>query len=240
VLDLGAGHGELSALLAQRSKRLIAVEDDPRLARLLRHRFAEQPNVIVREQDLFTLRLPRQPYKVVASIPFDGSARLLSRLTGARHAPVEAHVVVQREAAERITGSPRQTLFGLLRQPWFEPRIVHHFRRTDFAPPPRVEVVFLRLRKRGPPLVADVHAEYYRQFVSLCFEASARSVGGPLESLLGRQRLARIARDARLETESRVSAVPFEVWLRIFDSIAEDRIVRAKVRGLARARRRLL
>src|SRR5205085_10504107 len=139
VLDLGAGRGSLTAALARRCGRVVAVENDPGLAAALRRRFADQSNVVVREDDVTRMRLPRQPYKVVANLPFDGTARLLSRLTSATYAPIDSYLAVQREAAARLLEG---SLFGLLRRPWFEASIVYRFRRLDFAPPPRVDVVF--------------------------------------------------------------------------------------------------
>lgn len=239
VLDLGAGHGELTERLAQRARRVIAVEHDPRLAAALRQRFAGCPNVVIQEADILQVRLPRQPYTVVANIPFDGTARLLSRLTGARHAPEASHIVVQRAAAARILGWPRQTLFAVLRHPWFEPRVVHQFRRTDFAPSPRVDVVFLRLRKRGPPLVAESDAAFYRAFVTFCFLAPTRTVRETLAALVGQQRSARLARAMRLAPEAPPSAVPFEVWLGLFQALADDAAVRRRVQGARRPAWRL-
>jgi 23S rRNA (adenine-N6)-dimethyltransferase len=115
-------------------------------------RFAGHGNVFVRTDDALAVRLPRVQYKVVANIPFDITARLVRRLTSATYAPSDSYLVVQREAAQRLVGS---TLLANSIKPWFEPTIMHHFKRTDFAPPPRVEVVFLRLRKCGPPLVRE-------------------------------------------------------------------------------------
>jgi hypothetical protein len=53
------------------------------------------------------------------------------------------------ELAARFTGQRRGALISALLKPRFEPTLVHRFERTDFAPPPRVDVVVLRLRKRG-------------------------------------------------------------------------------------------
>src|SRR5215510_1463281 len=83
------------------------------------------------------------------------AAAIVSRLTAASNPPRDAYLVVQREAAERFVGKPRPTLVAALLMPWFEASIVHRFRATDFAPAPRVDVVMLRLHKRGPPFVRD-------------------------------------------------------------------------------------
>jgi 23S rRNA (adenine-N6)-dimethyltransferase len=238
VLDLGAGRGIITERLARHCRRVIAVENDPGLADGLRRRFEARDNVNVRQDDALRMRLPREPYKVFASVPFDGTARLLSRLTSATYAPEESYLVVQREAAERVVGRPRQTLFSILRQPWFEAHIIHHFRRTDFQPPPRVDAVFLRLRKRGPPLVPRHQAGFYRDFVTTCFVGRPDlHLASTLTHVLGHRRLRRLVLDAGLSLQATPSTVDSATWLALFRAVADDMTVRQRVAGAALFRR---
>ena len=68
VLDIGAGRGPLTAELVERGARVIAVELHPGRAEHLRQRFAGQPVTVV-QADAVSLRLPRRPFRVVASPP---------------------------------------------------------------------------------------------------------------------------------------------------------------------------
>ena len=52
VIEIGPGHGAITAILAARCRRLIAIEVDPALAAELRFRFREQPQVEVLEADV--------------------------------------------------------------------------------------------------------------------------------------------------------------------------------------------
>src|SRR5690349_17367492 len=165
VLDLGAGTGIITDSLAKRGCRVIAVEKDPWLASHLRNRFAQTPTVQVRQCDLMHLPLPSCRYKVFSNIPFDVTTSTISRLIRAKNPPDDTYLVVQLEAAQRFLGVPRCTLVAVLMFPWFEATVVHAFKRRDFVPAPRVEVVMLRLRKRGPPLVESERAQVYRDFV---------------------------------------------------------------------------
>ena len=85
VYDLGAGSGVLTAALARRSSRVIAIERDPALVRRLRRRFYDAPNVVVREGDILAYRLPRSDYVVVANPPFDITADLVRKRRHATH-----------------------------------------------------------------------------------------------------------------------------------------------------------
>src|SRR6266536_1025979 len=57
VLEIGPGRGEITELLAQRARRLIAVELDRVLAAQLRMKFSTQPNVEVIEGDILKIEL---------------------------------------------------------------------------------------------------------------------------------------------------------------------------------------
>jgi 23S rRNA (adenine-N6)-dimethyltransferase len=219
VYDIGAGAGALTAALADRCRAVVAVEQDPQFAAVLRARFAGAAKVTIIEGDFLQRPPTSGRYKVFASIPFDRTTAIVTRLTTGQCPTEDAYLVMQAEAAARLLGQPRETLFAVLLKPWFEPTVFHRFRRTDFAPAPRVDVVMLRLRKRGPPLVAREDARLFRDLVTHCFTARRPSVFATLDSLLGRGRARRLARVAGLPPEARPSEVPFEVWLQLLSAL---------------------
>jgi 16S rRNA A1518/A1519 N6-dimethyltransferase RsmA/KsgA/DIM1 with predicted DNA glycosylase/AP lyase activity len=84
-----------------------------------------------------------------------------------------------------------ESLRAVLLKPWFNVEIMHQFRRKDFVPEPRVEVVMLRLHKRGPPLVSRKNRQLFRDFVVYGFTSWKPNMGQMLkgsEKRLKRQR----------------------------------------------------
>lgn len=221
VYDLGAGTGVITDALARRAARVVAIERDPRLYASLRRRFADRPNVAVRRADILEHPLPRSEHVVFASPPFDITSAIVQMVTAASRAPRESYLAVQREAAERYVGEPRQTLAALLIAPWFEAAIVHRFAKIDFVPSPSVDVVLLWLRKRGPPLVAPGGDRLYRDFVTAAFATRQRDVGGALAHVLGSRVARRVLAEARIDPGSVPSAISRTAWLRLFDRFAE-------------------
>lgn len=233
VYEIGPGRGAITERLLYRCGRVVAVEMDPLLVRRLARRFAGCPRLDLRQGDALYDPLPRQPYKVFASIPFAQTAAIVRRLAGATPPPEDQYLVVQREAAQRFCGRPRTTLPALLLSPWFEARIVYTFRRGDFSPRPGVDVVLLRLAKRGPPLLPVQQGRLYRDFVSAVFTCRRPSLVETLRRLGGDRWARRALAEAGVPWQAWPSDVPPERWLRLFAAFRRgaDAAALARVRG---------
>ena len=85
---------------------MIAVELDAALAADLREQFAAEPRIEVVTADFLRYDLPRTPYKLFGNIPFAVTSAIVRRVTEAEPPPVDAHLIMQREAAEKLAGSP--------------------------------------------------------------------------------------------------------------------------------------
>lgn len=239
VYDLGAGSGAITGALATRAGRVVAVERDARLAQQLRRRFADHANVTVLEGDIRSSPLPRTSYVVVANPPFDVTADLVRRLTETDAAPRDAYLVLQREAALRFAGRPRMTLAALRIAPWFSLSVLERMRRSDFVPAPSVDTVFVRLHKRGPPLVPPAEAQLYRDLVAATFTAWRPSLGASLRAVLGPAAASRLIRTAGIAPAATPSRVRLDAWLRLFASFrAAPLPVRRAVAGIAARQRR--
>jgi len=102
----------------------------------------------------------------------------------------------------------------------FEATLVDEFRRTDFRPVPRVEVVMLRLHKRGPPLVASEHAQVFRDFVIHAFTSRNASLNEDLARLIGTRRARRLSRHVGLESTI-PTLLPPRQWIELFDAVMD-------------------
>jgi 23S rRNA (adenine-N6)-dimethyltransferase len=240
VYEIGPGKGMLTEQLALRCKQVIAIEKDSRLAELLRWRFAGWPHVAIHQGDFLEYPLPHhRPYNVVANIPFNITAGIVNRLTMAECPPGDAYLAMQREAAEALLGVPHESLRSLLLKPWFEVEIVHRFRRGDFVPVPRVDVVMLRLRKRGPPLVGSRERRCFRDFTVYLFTAWRPTLFSTLTSIFTRQQLRHLRHDLGFDLDVTPTSLPFGQWLTLFEYFKTVRTGRA-LRLIADSEDRLL
>jgi len=213
VIEIGPGRGVITERLAARCRQVLAVEKDPLLVEELRARFAHAANVALFSADFLSFPLPMTRYKVFANIPFNITAAIVGKLTSGTSPPVDAYLGMQRQAAERFLGTPRETLVAVLLKPWFEPAIVHHFRASDFAPAPGVDVVLLRLHRRPTPLLGAEEAALYSDLTSYAFTAWRPTVAEALSQIVPRRKVTELERKAGVRLNCPPSDMPFAAWL---------------------------
>ena len=111
IYEIGPGKGIIIERLAQRCRQVIAIEKDPCLVELLHRRFAHVPNITIHEGDFLQFRLPISHYKVFASIPFNITTAIVTRLTttpvwkGCGREPVRSPICILSLLAQSVTGA---------------------------------------------------------------------------------------------------------------------------------------
>ena len=218
VVEIGPGYGVLTRELANRCRRLIAVEIDERLIAALHTTFQTAPHVELVHRDFLRFDLPDAPYKVFASIPYSRTAAIVRRLLDVVVPPEDAYVVVQLEAAERFAGGPYapETLWSLRLNPWWQVEIASRMRPADFDPPPRVDSALLWFAGRLRPLVGDSQRSLYHRFIGASFGRRGVTIRQCLRGVFTGRQIHRLARDLRFDLSAPPSGLAFDQWLGLF------------------------
>ena len=151
VLEVGPGRGILTAVLAQRTQALYAIEVDAHYARTLQQHFASATHVHVIEADarFYDYELLPQPLVVVANLPYSMGMAILQRLLTFRQRLSRLVIMLQKEVAARLLAQPNSSAYGAL-SVFFQyyTRMTHNFdvSRHAFAPVPAVDSSVITLR----------------------------------------------------------------------------------------------
>lgn len=172
VYDLGAGSGVIASVLANKCKKVIAVENEPEALSKLRANLGNILNVDIVDDDITKMSVPLGSYKLFSNIPFSESAATVRRFTETDNPPITMYLIVQKQFARKLVPSDQHFTAQLGAQigTLFTARIRRPLRRTDFTPPPNVDTVLLELKLREEPLLPRADRQAYRDFVARCFE----------------------------------------------------------------------
>jgi 23S rRNA (adenine-N6)-dimethyltransferase len=185
----------------------------------------------LRHGDFLVESLPkREKYKVFANIPFMLTAEIIRKLLFSQNPPDDCYLIMQKEAAQKFAGLPKETLFSLLLEPWFEFKIRYVFRKTDFFPAPAVDIVLLQIELREQALVTTEHAHLYRGFLAYSFSQGKPTMKNVLKRILTYTQLIRLSKDLGFRTESGPTDLTFQQWLGIYNYFVRE--VDGKRRGL--------
>jgi len=167
VVEIGAGSGRLTAELARRAERVVAIEIDPALVARLRERF---PHVDVVQGDALRVPLPREHFRVVGNVPFNRTTAILRRLLDDPRTPLaRADLIVEWDLARKRAAVWPGTLLGICWAPWFELSVVRRLPARCFEPTPSVDAGLLRVTRRAVPLVELDAAGEFQEFVRRAF-----------------------------------------------------------------------
>lgn len=183
VLDIGAGSGAITAVLARRTRHVLAYEIEPTALEKLRRNMQRYANVEVIAQDFLQALLPGEPYKVFANIPFHLSSSIVRKLTSTdeAHVPRSIYLIVQKQFAQKLVPSSRHftSQLGAQIAPWWQARIRRPLRRADFTPPPAVGAVLLELKPQTEPLLPFLECKKYQRFVAECYASQKVFTAAP-------------------------------------------------------------
>jgi 16S rRNA (adenine1518-N6/adenine1519-N6)-dimethyltransferase len=166
VLEIGAGLGALTETIAHRGNKLVTVEIDQRLVRLLNPRFRQMTNLSLIRANALSFTLQKVD-KIISNIPYSISSQITFRIL-----EFEFDVAIltyQIDFARRMVARPGSREYSRLSVNVYyraEAEILDTISRDAFYPIPSVDSAIVKLRRRPPPF----HVEDERFFFKVLRE----------------------------------------------------------------------
>lgn len=233
VYEIGPGRGIITTELARIAHKVIAIEKDPILVGDLRQQFQQADNVYIIAGDFLWYHIPHKEYKIFANIPYNITAEIVRKILYTSPVPDEAYLVMQKEAAQKFSGTPKETQFSILAKPMFELQIIRELRRTDFEPIPHVDSVLLRIKKRSCPLLQKEDVSLYRSFIYYGFGRWKHNLKLIFKPIFTYPQWKHVSRDLSFPLDAAPSHLTFEQWLGLFECF-KQRVPRNKQAFLKR------
>ncbi len=227
VIEIGAGLGALTIPLAQKAKRVIAIEYDKELVPILKEVLAEHriKNVEIWPGDALRYDYEKaakeygQRIKVVGNLPYYISSSLLFLFLEKREVMADLTLMLQREVAERLkarSGSKKYGLLSVLYGLTAEISTLMRLNPASFYPRPEVisEVIHIRWKQDAP-----VISKQFISFLKLLFGKRRKAIFNTLKPYRSKEEINRILDELRLDAMSRPEHIPPLSLLALYERI---------------------
>jgi 16S rRNA (adenine1518-N6/adenine1519-N6)-dimethyltransferase len=227
-IEIGAGHGEMTELLAESGARVYAIETDLILAERLREKAPAWGNVEIIEADVLTVdfqTLTRERFHVYGNLPYYITSPILRRLFDSTANIASIHIVIQLEVAVRIVAAPGRRDYGYLStlcQFFAKPEIVFKIPPGAFAPPPRVTSALVQMTLPGERATLGVRGELrFLEFLQRCFAQKRKTLRNNLRESFSDERVAAALKSCGLSPDARAEQLNLAKFAALYTEIAE-------------------
>ena len=172
VIEIGPGLGSLTKLLLEKAKKVICIELDKRMVKILKDRFIAYNNLEIINEDVLRIDLNElikqereqdsniKNVKVVANLPYYITTPIIMKLVENNLDINSITVMIQKEVAERLIAIPGTKETGAITYTMYyycEGKKIREVENTCFIPEPEVtsEVINLKLRENPAVQVRD-------------------------------------------------------------------------------------
>src|SRR5882672_9788871 len=239
VLEIGPGRGALTALLATRGRRIIAVELDRVMAAQLRMKFNTYPNVEIIEGDILKIELdtvfgPKpgtlrpglnfapEPAHVVGNLPYYITSDILLRLLEYHRYFSTIVIMVQKEVADRLAAAPGSRDYGLLSataQLYACVEKLFTLPPAAFNPPPKVHSSVVRLTMEPRLESLRVPEMEFISFLRLSFGQKRKTLWNNLKAQYGQAALRTALATSGVKPNVRAEALPLAKSAALFRAL---------------------
>jgi 16S rRNA (adenine1518-N6/adenine1519-N6)-dimethyltransferase len=228
VLEIGAGVGNLTRILAAQAKQVIAVEIDQNLFPVLEEVTHAFEKVTLIKGDILELPLESlfgdDGYLVVANIPYYITSAVIRHLLEAEVKPARMILTMQREVAERIINKDeKMSLLSLSVQVYGEARIGSHIPASCFYPEPNVDSAVLLIDVYRVPKLTPEGIQKLFKLAHAAFNQKRKMLRGSLSPLFGydKEAAAALLEQAGIDPRSRPETLALEDWISLVEVLGE-------------------
>ncbi len=235
IVEIGPGRGALTRGLIESGARIIAIELDADLTRLLRERFAAFPDFRLIEADALKVDFcqlisPAESARVVANLPYYVSTPILQRLLDHRRCLSELTLMLQREVVDRMTARPGGREYGYLSV------LVGMYSKTErlfdvppgaFRPAPKVHSSVIRLKVLPKPAADVADEDVFLELTKCLFAQRRKTILNNLRAASGRLGLnadaGRLTELAGIDPRRRAETLSIDEIARLTNVLLEAR-----------------
>lgn len=237
VIEIGPGLGTLTSKLLENAGKVIAVELDEKMLKILNDRFYLYDNFILVNNDILQVDLRRliaenkekfSNVKVVANLPYYITTPIIMKLLEEKLDIDSITVMVQKEVADRITAIPGDKLSGAITYSvdyYAEAKSIIFVNKDCFIPAPEVDSEVIRLQIRNNPKVEVQNEELFFKVIKASFMQRRKTlINGLINSkiITDKEKIRKIFEEVGIEIGIRGEKLSIEQFAKLSNFIGRD------------------
>lgn len=239
VIEIGPGLGSMTALLVEKAKKVICIELDKKMIKILNERFIAYNNIELINEDVLKLDLNKlikqekeqneiKDVKIVANLPYYITTPIIMKLLEENLDIASITVMIQKEVADRLIEIPSGKNTGAITYTVYyycECEKIREVENTCFVPMPEVtsEVINLKLRKE--PAVKVENKKVFFNIIKSAFMQRRKTLLNALVNtgvFKSKEEGAEILRKLHLREDIRAEKLTIEDFARICNYFCES------------------
>ena len=239
VIEIGPGLGSMTALLVEKAKKVICIELDKKMIKILNDRFIADDNIELINEDVLKLDLNKlikqekeqneiKNVKIVANLPYYITTPIIMKLLEENLDIASITVMIQKEVADRLIEIPSGKNTGAITYTVYyycECEKIREVENTCFVPMPEVtsEVINLKLRKE--PAVKVENKKVFFNIIKSAFMQRRKTLLNALVNtgvFKSKEEGAEILRKLNLREDIRAEKLTIEDFARICNYFCES------------------
>jgi 16S rRNA (adenine1518-N6/adenine1519-N6)-dimethyltransferase len=213
VLEVGPGPGVLTGELLKSAKKVIAVEKDPKMAKILEQKYGSSENLEIVNADILKWALKDKDYILAGNIPFYLTAPVIRKFLEAENQPKEIIFIIQKEVAQRICAKPpRMSLLAVSVQAYAQAKIISHIKKDSFWPRPKIDSAIIRITPKATVIPDD-----FFLIVKAGFSQPRKQLANNLSKKLKMEKkeVAEWLLENNIQPNQRAETLAVEDWLKL-------------------------
>lgn len=237
VIEIGPGLGTLTKELLEKAAKVIAIELDTRMIKILNDRFSLYNNFEIINEDVLKVDLEKlisdqknnlpqiKNVKIVANLPYYITTPIIMKLLEDRLSIDTITVMIQKEVADRIVSVPGSKLSGAITYTvnyYAEPESIRLVGRECFIPQPNVDSEVIKLNVRKEPVIKVKNQDLFFNIIKCSFMQRRKTLINALVNgniIENKETAKKILNELKLNENIRGEVLSIEEFGRLSDYI---------------------
>ena len=230
ILEIGPGQGALTEKLLETGVKVIAVEKDQRLIKILEDKFVDkitQNQLTLIYGDILEINLEKLDfktvdYKLIANIPYYITGLIFRKFLEGNIQPSKIVIMVQKEIADRIIArDKKENLLSLSIKAYGKCKKVMKVEKEHFSPKPKVDSAILLIDDISKGFFSDITEKDFFEVIKTGFAHKRKVLIANLKGKFADKDLKNIFKITNISEKARAEDLTLENWKELVKNIKQ-------------------